>query len=87
MAPPDYRDFLADVIEEQYKSRYEFCKKAGFDQGYLSRVLAGQADVAMGTLRKLLQKLGVVLTLQPAQTLKESASQEEADRALAGVGR
>lgn len=87
VAAPDYRDFLADVIEERYKSRYEFCKEVGFDQGYLSRVLAGQADLSMAMLRKLLDALKVSLVLQAEETLLEEASPEEADRALAKVGK
>ncbi len=87
VATPDYRDFLADVIEERYKSRYEFCKEVGFDQGYLSRVLAGQADLSMAMLRKLLDALKVSLVLRPEKALLEEASPEEADRALAKVGR
>ncbi len=87
VAPPDYRDFLADVIEERYKSRYEFCKEIGFDQGYLSRVLAGQADLSMAMLRKLLSALEVTLVLRSEGELLEEASPEEADRALARVGK
>ena len=27
VAPPDYRDYLADLIEERYGSRYRFCRR------------------------------------------------------------
>ena len=87
VAAPDYRDSLADLIEERYKSRYEFCKEVGFDQGYLSRVLAGQADLSMAMLRKLLGALKVSLVLRSEKALLDDASPEEADRALAKFGK
>jgi transcriptional regulator with XRE-family HTH domain len=59
LARPDYRDRLADLIEERFGSRYRFCKQAGIDQGHLSRVLAGRSDLSSRALLGLLEALGV----------------------------
>src|SRR5882757_682959 len=29
VAPPNYRDYLADLIEDKYGSRYQFCREKG----------------------------------------------------------
>ena len=63
VAPPDYRDHLADLIEERFGSRYAFCKKTGIDQGHLSRVLAGKKHLASNTLFEVLEALGVQIDL------------------------
>src|SRR5450759_5312090 len=39
VAPPDYRDYLQDLIEERFGSRNRFCTATGMDPGQLSRVL------------------------------------------------
>lgn len=65
VAPPDYRDYLADLIEERYGSRYKFCEDAGIDQGQLSRVFAGRADLSIPALQQILQTLGAVILIQP----------------------
>ena len=38
VAPPDYRDYLADLIDERHGSRYRFCKATGMDPGHPSRI-------------------------------------------------
>ena len=45
VSPPDYRDFLADLIDGQFGSRQEFCQATGVDPGQLSRVFAGRAGL------------------------------------------
>ena len=85
VAPPDYRDYLADLILEKYGSRYKFCKETGMDPGHLSRVFASRGDLSLSALEKVLQALGAVLVVQPKQSLKTLTSPEEARRALAGV--
>lgn len=85
VAPPDYRDFLADLIEAVYGSRYQLCKQTGVDAGQLSRVLSGRGDFSMEMLNKLLDLLQAVLTIQPVQDARQSASPEEAEEALAAV--
>jgi len=59
VASPDYRDRLADLIEERYGSRYAFCKAAGIDQGNLSKVLSGARHLSPDTLFKVLEHLQV----------------------------
>jgi transcriptional regulator with XRE-family HTH domain len=85
VAPPDYRDYLADLIEEKYGSRYKFCKETGVDPGHLSRVFASRSDLSLDALKKLLQALGAALVVQEDDSLRANASLEEASRALAGV--
>lgn len=63
VSPPDYRDFLADLIEGQFGSRQEFCKKTDIDPGQLSRVLAGRADLSIKTLQTVLQVLHAKLVV------------------------
>jgi transcriptional regulator with XRE-family HTH domain len=57
VAPPDYRDYLADLIEERFRSRYRFCEATGIDPGQLSRVFAGKADLSADLLRRALKAL------------------------------
>src|SRR6266568_6991219 len=57
VSPPDYRDFLADLIDEQFGSRQEFCRATGVDPGQLSRVFAGRADLSLRALQKVLTVL------------------------------
>jgi hypothetical protein len=85
VAPPDYRDYLADLIDEKYGSRYRFCKETGIDPGQLSRVFASRSDLSLEALKKLLQVLGAALVVQPEDDLKANTSPEEASRVLAGV--
>ena len=85
VAQPDYRDYLADLIEEKYGSRYKFCKETGVDPGHLSRVFASRSDLSLDALKKLLQALGAALVVQEDDSLRANASPEEASRALAGV--
>ena len=85
VAAPDYRDYLADLIEERYGSRYRFCKERGVDPGHLSRVLASRSDLSLASLTNLLGALGAVLTIQGEKELRDHASPAEASRALAGV--
>jgi Helix-turn-helix len=63
VARPDYRDQLADLIEDRFGSRYRFCKETGIDPAHLSRVLAGKKHFAAETLSKILEPLGVELAL------------------------
>jgi hypothetical protein len=85
LAPPDYRDYLADLIDERYGSRYRFCKETGMDPGHLSRVFASRSDLSLEALTKLLHVLGAALVVQAEDDLKANTSPEEASRALAGV--
>ena len=63
IAAPDYRDRLADLIDERFESRYAFCKVTGIDQGNLSHVLAGRKHFSSDTLFRVLEALGVQIEL------------------------
>lgn len=82
---PDYRDYLADLIEDRYGSRYRFCKERGVDPGHLSRVLASRSEMSLESLKNVLSSLGAVLVVQGEKELREHATPAEASRALAGV--
>ncbi len=83
VAPPDYRDHLADLIEERFGSRYAFCKETGIDQGHLSRVLAGKKHFASNTLFEVLDALGVQIDLVQPQELFQRAADPFGPTALA----
>ncbi|MBI5815190.1 MAG: helix-turn-helix transcriptional regulator [Nitrospinae bacterium] len=85
VAPPDYPDYLADIIEAKYGSRYKFCKKTGIDQGHLSRVLNGHAGLSVRSLQEILAALNVGIKYQDEDELQLLASPEKAIKALAGV--
>jgi hypothetical protein len=83
VAPPDYRDYLADLIEERYGSRYRFCKETGVDPGHLSRVLSSRSDLSLRSLQKVLDVLHAALVIQPAEELAVRMSRERGARELA----
>jgi transcriptional regulator with XRE-family HTH domain len=53
---PDYRDLLADIISLRFKSRYQFCKDMGIDEGYLSNVLNKKKHLSIERLQEILEK-------------------------------
>lgn len=57
--PPDYRDYLAALIEERFPSRYRFCKEIGIAESHLSRVLAGKKELARESYEKIKDALGL----------------------------
>lgn len=83
VAPPDYRDYLADLIEERYGSRCRFCQEAGVDPGHLSRVLSSRADLSLRSLQRVLDVLHAALVIQPAEEVAERVSRERGARELA----
>ena len=82
VALPAYRDYLADLIEERYGSRYNFCKETGIDPGQLSRVFAVRAELSLPALEKVLQVLNAALIIRREDDLGESFSPREASRIL-----
>jgi hypothetical protein len=78
VSPPDYRDFLAELIDTQFGSRQEFCRATELDPGQLSRVLASRGDLSMKVLQKVLEVLHAQLVIQ---TEEESCAQTSIDRA------
>ena len=83
VSPPDYRDFLADLIDGQFGSRHEFCQATGVDPGQLSRVFAGRADLSLRALQKVLEVLQARLIIQTAEQAREQTSVARAEEALA----
>jgi transcriptional regulator with XRE-family HTH domain len=85
VAPPDYRDYLADLIEERFGTRYRFCKETGVNPGHLSRVLSSQAHLSLKSLERILDTLHASLVIQLQEDLVERLSPERASRALSGA--
>lgn len=77
VAAPDYRDYLADLIEERFGSRYRFCEATGIDPGQLSRVFAGKADLSADLLRRALKALDAHLEIRPNQEAAQTFSRDE----------
>ena len=84
---PNYQNYLADLIDERYGSRYRFYKSTGMDPGHLSRILAGRSELSLQALQRLLEQLGAALVIEPEKALTERLSQERAVQALAAVTR
>ncbi|RMH20205.1 MAG: hypothetical protein D6696_08595 [Acidobacteria bacterium] len=82
VAPPDYRDYLLDLIEDRFGTRYRFCKETGVDPGHLSRVLAGKSDLSIALLQRLMEPLGAAVVVQPREVLDARLSPEHAQRLL-----
>jgi hypothetical protein len=87
VSPPDYRDYLADLIEERYGSRYRFCKETGVDPAHLSRVLSSWSELSLQNLQPILDALHASLVIQPEEDLTERVSPERAARDLAVAAR
>lgn len=85
VAPPDYRDSLADLIEERFGSRYRFCKETGVDPGHLSRVLTGRSELSLQTLQRVLEALHASLVIQPEEQLADRLSPGQAGEDLAAA--
>lgn len=83
VSAPDYRDFLADLIEGRFGSRAEFCHATGVDPGQLSRVFAGRADLSLRALQKVLEVLQARLIIQTEEQAREQTSVARAEEALA----
>lgn len=82
VSPPDYRDFLVELIDTQFGSRQEFCQATEVDPGQLSRVLASRADLSMKVLQKVVEVLHAQLVIQ---TEEESRTQTSIDRAADAI--
>jgi hypothetical protein len=83
VSPPDYRDFLADLIDSKFGSRQQFCQATGVDPGQLSRVFAGRADLSLRALQKVLEVLQAQLVIQTQEQAREQTSVTRAEEALA----
>lgn len=85
VASPDYRDYLADLIEERYGSRYRFCKETGVDPGHLSRVLSSRSELSLQSLQHILEALHAALVIQPEEDVAKRVSPARAAKALAAA--
>lgn len=85
VAKPSYRDYLADLIEEKYGTRYKFCKNTGIDQGHLSRVLFGKSELSLESLSKILEALDMDIYFQDKKESRVRSSSQRASKALAGI--
>jgi hypothetical protein len=74
---------LADLIDDQFGSRLEFCRATGVDAGQLSRVFAGRADLSLRALQNVLGVLQAQLVIQTKEQARELASVHRAEEALA----
>ncbi|HEX9727350.1 MAG TPA: helix-turn-helix transcriptional regulator [Gemmatimonadales bacterium] len=83
VARPDYRDYLADLIEERFGSRYRFCEATGIDPGQLSRVFTGKADLSAELLRRALGALGAHIEVRPNREASAILNRDEAVASLA----
>jgi len=83
VAPPDYRDYLVDLIEERYDSRYRFCKDTGVDPGHLSRVLASRSELSLQSLQRILERLHAALVIEREDDSASRVNPERAAQVLA----
>lgn len=60
---PDLRDELRRLIDEEFQSRYEFCRATGLDEGFVSRVLRKSSGISVGRLDEALRRVGWELKL------------------------
>ncbi len=73
VAPPDYRDRIADEIREKFGTRYKFCKATGIPEPFLSQVLSGKKNFSLEKLREVCEALGLELVLMPASEVRSAA--------------
>lgn len=85
VALPDYRDYLADLIEEHFESRHRFCAATGIDPGQLSRVFTGKADLSAELLKRALKALDAHLEVRPNRETASAFGRREAIKMLAEV--
>ncbi len=65
VAVPDYRDYLADLIEERYGSRDRFCEQTSIDPADLSRALASDSEPSLQRLQPILEPIRATLVIRP----------------------
>ena len=68
VGPHDYRDELARLIRERFRTRREFCRATGISEDMLSHVLARRKHLAIDTLTEALAKIGYTLRIGPLET-------------------
>ena len=77
-APTDYRDCIGDILkkarEESGEDRDAFCKRVGVKLTSLVNLLEGNRRIPIGTLLKILDELGMTLTVRPTQEIIDDAA-------------
>lgn len=63
-------DQLRRAIKESGLSRYAISKATGIDQAQLSNLMSGKAGLGLDNIEKLMNYLGLELTLQPRKEPK-----------------
>lgn len=69
----DYRDYLLEIIADQFRSRRAFCKATGISEDMLSHVLAGRKDLSVEALTKALARIGYTIRFEPRASTSKSA--------------
>jgi hypothetical protein len=82
---PDYRDQLADLIEERHGSLERFCEETGIDPEHPGRVLSARPVPCARDLSRILDAMHLSLVVQPREELVERVGPELAARALAAA--
>jgi transcriptional regulator with XRE-family HTH domain len=61
MGEKRFSDEIREAIAGAPLSRYEICKRIGFNEGAMSRFMAGRSGISMETLDKLAALLGLTV--------------------------
>jgi hypothetical protein len=72
---PDYRDDLATLIFENFKTRRAFCEATGLTEDMLSHVLAGRKHLAIDTLTEALHRVGYRIAIAPVSKSRTPIAQ------------
>jgi transcriptional regulator with XRE-family HTH domain len=64
MSDRRFSDQIRNAVAGSELSRYELCKRTGFDQGALSRFMAGKSGLSLETLDRLAELLGLTVVVK-----------------------
>jgi plasmid maintenance system antidote protein VapI len=65
MRPKRLSDQIRDAVDASGVSRYAICKAIGFDQGAMSRFMAGKGGLSTEMLDRLAELLGLNVAMRP----------------------
>lgn len=86
VAPPDYRDYIVDRIEQKFGTRYKFCQATSIPEAFLSQVLSGKKDFSLSKLKEVAQALDLSIVLLPnAEVLDAPLTDLAAMKRVTGV--
>ena len=63
-------DQVRDAVDGSGLSRYAICKAIGFNQGAMSRFMAGKGGLSLEVLDRLAALIGLAVVRRPAPTKK-----------------